>query len=322
MKKLALLLAVVLGAINVFGFEIEGIKYNVTSENNRTVEVAVGNRFLEGDVIIPERIQYNNKSYTVTTIAERAFAVGKITSISIPSTVTYIDKQAFTDCNITSLTIPSSVRRIGEGAFSNCLRLKNVKISRGVQKIDNYAFMNCRNIKKITIPTSVTSIGLNAFGECYSLGEINIPASLPKLNYNGAFESSVRIYIRIYQKESDLLEYVEESHTTKTVTDVVDKVDTMPSFVGGMDALARWLSTNRIYPEIAVENGIMGTPSVAFVVEVDGTLRDIKIYKGVDPVLDKEAVRLIHLMPKWIPATLNGKPVAKRIALSVPFELE
>lgn len=258
----------------------------------------------------------------VKIISDKAFfGCTKLSSLTIPNSVTSIGDMAFQDCALTSLIIPGSVRKLGDGAFAGCVKLEKVIISKGVKLIGGYAFKNCRKLGKITIPTSVTNIGLNAFELCLGLREINIPASLPKMNYNGAFDKYNRDYIHVYQNERDLLEYVEESHKTGTVTDVADKVDSMPSFVGGQEGLVRWLSANLIYPEKALEYGIMGTVVVSFVVEVDGTLRDIKVQKHSEPPFDKEALRLVHLMPKWIPATLNGKSVAKRIGLTVPFKL-
>lgn len=164
----------------------------------------------------------------VKIISDKAFfGCTKLSSLTIPNSVTSIGDMAFQDCALTSLIIPGSVRKLGDGAFAGCVKLEKVIISKGVKLIGGYAFKNCRKLGKITIPTSVTNIGLNAFELCLGLREINIPASLPKMNYNGAFDKYNRDYIHVYQNERDLLEHVEESHETRTVTDVSDKVDAM-----------------------------------------------------------------------------------------------
>lgn len=104
--------------------------------------------------------------------------------------------------------------------------------------------------------------------------------------------------------------------------EVVDNVDVNASFVGGTEALVRWLNANLKYPKIALDNGIMGMVGVSFVVGADGSIGEVKLANPVDPSLDKEAIRLVKSMPKWNPATLNGKPVAHRLKITVPFKFE
>ena len=91
----------------------------------------------------------------------------------------------------------------------------------------------------------------------------------------------------------------------------------MPLFPGGDAALLKFLSQNVKYPDIAVENGITGKVTVNFVVNKDGSVSDAKILRGVDPALDKEALRVIYSMPKWKPGKQSGKPV--RVSYSVPI---
>ncbi len=97
---------------------------------------------------------------------------------------------------------------------------------------------------------------------------------------------------------------------------------THPSFPGGVAELFKFLSSTIKYPVIAEKNGIHGRVVVGFVVDIDGTLTDIKVKKYVDPALDKEAVRVIKAMPKWIPGTKNGKPVRVEYMLPVTFRLD
>ncbi|GAD06266.1 energy transducer TonB [Porphyromonas crevioricanis] len=98
-------------------------------------------------------------------------------------------------------------------------------------------------------------------------------------------------------------------------------VEQQPEFPGGTAALMKWLSSNVRYPEIAIENNIQGRVIVSFVVEKDGSTTDVKVVRGVDPALDKEAVRLASSMPKWTPGKQRGKPVRTRFTLPVAFQL-
>ncbi|HOF98872.1 MAG TPA: energy transducer TonB [Paludibacteraceae bacterium] len=99
-------------------------------------------------------------------------------------------------------------------------------------------------------------------------------------------------------------------------------VETMPQFPGGEQALFKFLNENIKYPVIAQENGIQGRVICQFVVNTDGSIVDIQVVRGVDPSLDKEAVRVIQSMPKWIPGKQRGKPVRVRFTLPINFKLQ
>ena len=96
-----------------------------------------------------------------------------------------------------------------------------------------------------------------------------------------------------------------------------DEVEVKPSFPGGLTALTQWLNGNVNYPAKAAKDGVEGRVIVEFVVEKDGSINDVKVVQSVDPLLDKEAVRVVKSMPSWIPGKQNGKPV--RVTYSVPI---
>jgi len=99
-------------------------------------------------------------------------------------------------------------------------------------------------------------------------------------------------------------------------------IERMPSFPGGQTALSQFLEDNMKYPPAAEANGVQGTVQIGFFVEKDGTRRDIKVNKSVDPSLDKEAIRLVKSMPKWIPGKeKNGKLVVLPYVLPITFKL-
>jgi protein TonB len=99
-------------------------------------------------------------------------------------------------------------------------------------------------------------------------------------------------------------------------------VEEQPEFPGGQAALMKFLSDNIRYPVIAQENGIQGRVICSFVVEKDGSITDVQVVRGVDPSLDKEAVRVIQSMPKWKPGKQRGKPVRVRFTLPIVFRLQ
>lgn len=98
-----------------------------------------------------------------------------------------------------------------------------------------------------------------------------------------------------------------------------DYVWEKPSFPGGDDKLMRFINKERHYPEAAYKAGIQGRVTCSFIVNSDGAVSDIQVYKGVEPSLNEEAVRILSLMPRWSPGRINGMPVPVRVIRTVPF---
>ena len=100
-------------------------------------------------------------------------------------------------------------------------------------------------------------------------------------------------------------------------------VEENPQFPdGGTAGLLQYLGKNIKYPTIPQENGTQGRVTVQFVVNKDGSIVDVKVIRGVDPYLDKEAVRVISTMPKWIPGKQRGVPVRCKFTVPVTFKLQ
>ncbi|GAB6012340.1 energy transducer TonB [Viscerimonas tarda] len=98
-------------------------------------------------------------------------------------------------------------------------------------------------------------------------------------------------------------------------------VEQMPNFPGGMGELNKFIASNLKYPTIASENGISGRVIVRFVVGKEGKVSDIQIMRGLDASCDKEARRVVELMPKWIPGMQNGRAVPVYFTLPIIFKL-
>lgn len=103
--------------------------------------------------------------------------------------------------------------------------------------------------------------------------------------------------------------------------DVFTISEVAPAYPGGVNAMMKYLQKNIKYPTEAKEKGIKGTVFVEFVVEKNGTVDDVLVKKGVNSLLDKEAVRVVTGMPKWTPGKQNGNLVAVRYTLPVKFDL-
>ncbi len=102
---------------------------------------------------------------------------------------------------------------------------------------------------------------------------------------------------------------------------VFQVVETMPGFVGGENALREFLSKNIKYPALAKMNNIQGIVIVQFDVDKDGSIVNISVIRSVSPELDKEAIRVVRMMPKWNPGKQRGKPVKTKFTLPINFRL-
>lgn len=98
-------------------------------------------------------------------------------------------------------------------------------------------------------------------------------------------------------------------------------VQQIPVFPGGWSAFMQWLTKNLKYPKLAQQNKIQGMVVVSFIVNKDGSVADIKIATSVDPLLDREALRVMKMMPKWKPGMDHNKVCRTMIAVPVVFQL-
>ncbi len=192
--------------------EIGGICYNLV-EGTKEAEVTVNFNIYRGDITIPESVEYEGITYSVTSIGADAFyyCTG-LKSVTIPNSVKTIGESAFNGCknlssvtiangvtsigvaafqlctSLTSLTIPNSVTAIAEGAFQGCSGLQSIVVDKGntvydsredcnalIKTSDNKLITGCMNT---TIPNSITAIGSWAFFLCDGLTSINIPNSV------------------------------------------------------------------------------------------------------------------------------------------------
>jgi len=100
-------------------------------------------------------------------------------------------------------------------------------------------------------------------------------------------------------------------------------VEDMPTFQGqGIEAFRNYCQTNSKYPIIAQENGISGRVYISFVVDKDGSIANVQVVRGVDPALDKEAIRVVKSSPKWVPGKQRGRPVKVSFTIPILFQLQ
>ena len=109
----------------------------------------------------------------------------------------------------------------------------------------------------------------------------------------------------------------------KTSNDkVFEKVEDMPEFPGGEQAMMDFVAKNVQYPKEAMEKGISGRVFVSFIVEKDGSVSNVKVMRGIGGGCDEEAVRVISGLPKWKPGKQEGKPVRVSYQMPINFKLQ
>lgn len=131
------------------------------------------------------------------------------------------------------------------------------------------------------------------------------------------YDPNISSIIPAKSTSMSLQKVADSSLNSKSTEKTFDVVENMPSYPGGRNAMIAFFSSNMKYPEAAKKKGIHGRVIVNFVVDKDGSITEAKVVRSVDPLLDKEALRLVYSMPKWNPGTMDGKPV--RVRYSVPF---
>ncbi len=204
--------------LSVFHCSSWGLQYEILSDS--TVQVSKEPKMEDSDVIIPETIEIDGKTYTVVSIADYGFSsLSSLRSISIPSSVKSIGSYAFENCEglekaefasiealcniqfangsanplryahhlyisgeeVTDVDIPTSVTSIKDFAFNGCSGLTSVEIPNSVTSIGNAAFQLCIRLTSVEIPNSVTSIGEYAFYKCIGLTSVEIPNSVTSI---------------------------------------------------------------------------------------------------------------------------------------------
>ena len=122
------------------------------------------------------------------------------------------------------------------------------------------------------------------------------------------------------QEHKDVV-VVEEKKPEHDDNFVFEAVEQEAKFPGGDKALIEWLGNHTNYPQTALDNGVQGTVRVRFVVKKDGTIGDAKVLKPIDPALDKEALRVVKSLPKFIPGKMNGHAVNCYFTVPVRFRI-
>ena len=123
----------------------------------------------------------------------------------------------------------------------------------------------------------------------------------------------------------EIMDYIESAPEEETIEEEAipfQLVEEKPSFNGGdANEFSKWVNSRLVYPEIAKENGVQGRVTLQFTVNADGSVSNVKVLRGVDSSLDKEAVRVVASSPKWKPGKQRDRAVKVTYSFPVIFQL-
>ena len=173
-------------AADTLSFTIDGIQYTIDENDSTAVSVTgttgYGDKNNKKDLVLPETVEYNGVTYTVTSIGKGAFArKNGLNSIVIPNTVVLIAEGAFaSNWGLASIEIPASVVEIGTRAFEWAGNIAEVKFAANSQLkiLGTSAFSHAKGLKSIELPEGLTTIKNCAFADCNVLESVTIPASV------------------------------------------------------------------------------------------------------------------------------------------------
>lgn len=123
----------------------------------------------------------------------------------------------------------------------------------------------------------------------------------------------------------EIMDYIESAPEEETIEEEAipfQLVEEKPSFNGGdANEFSKWVNSRLVYPEIAKENGVQGRVTLQFTVNADGSVSNVKVLRGVDSSLDKEAVRVVSSSPRWKPGKQRDRAVKVTYTFPVIFQL-
>ena len=166
----------------------------------------------------------------------------------------------------------------------------------------------------------LTSISIILLIACNASSQ-TVPSS-KKDSCNNDVKEEAGVLLHPCEKDKIVIPYRPDYVEPVDENKVYDVVEEMPSFPDGDKAMHEYLRKNIQYSDEMEESCVQGRVIISFVVEKDGSLTDFKVVKSVDPAYDKEALRVVKSMPKWIPGSQNGVKVRVKYLVPVTFRLE
>lgn len=296
MKKIIILVLVQLLSIycRAYDFCEDGIYYNILSTSEMTIEVTYKDNVLlgsySGSITIPEIVNHNNESYTVTCIGYRAFSFcNRMTSINIPNTITQIKQYAFSSSGINNIIIPSSVVSIGSKAFDGCYSLTQLTIENSNETLEfeaggnsyYYEFENCplsevyigRNIayssvspffrmssiEKVLFGNGITTLNSKLFLGCGNIKYIRIPQNITSIE-TGVFSGCSSLKVVEFEDGDNPISFISSTNSPQFDGCSIDSV-----YLGrNISGEARWVFLRAFVSSVMVGEYVEAIPFSLF----------------------------------------------------------
>lgn len=187
MRKLLLLCVLTFSVyVSAYDFMVSGIRYNILSAENKTVEVTYDHQTgaahygeYEGNIVVPSEVTYNNITFKVTQIGNYAFKYcRKLKSVKVEEGVTSIGYEAISSGSVTKIHLPNSVNTISEWSLSGNWYLTSVHLPENIEVLPKYLFSVDKALKTVELPENIKEISLGCFDSCEGLISINIPSKV------------------------------------------------------------------------------------------------------------------------------------------------
>jgi TonB family protein len=213
----------------------------------------------------------------------------------------------------------------GDETFENFLKrksqqialLKNLSYGKTIELLIDIS--KTGEITKLDTPGTISPLDFEILKVLFDPAPVFAPATVENI----PVDSEMKLYLYFSEEGIRLISNRQDNvkSNIEGESGAYTNVEEMPEFPGGILAMRQFLAINVRYPVFAQVNGIQGKVYVTFVVQEDGSVSNINIAKGIHPVLDSEAIRVIKLMPNWTPGKQKGKPVKVSYTVPITFRI-
>lgn len=199
-----------------YDVEVDGICYGFMGSRRAYVTHhgewagnGVQGQTYSGDLVIPEQISYNGRTYTVFSVDENAFAGSEnLTSVSLPSTVRALSSCAFLGCtNLRQVTLPKGLLAISNCAFLGCSSLQQVTLPRHAEKVDSFTFYCCSSMTSVVLPHRIRTVRHGALEHLPAMTHLYSFASTPPVAEQKAFTLADQKHCTLHVPAESLSEY-------------------------------------------------------------------------------------------------------------------
>jgi protein TonB len=189
------------------------------------------------------------------------------------------------------------------------------------------------NINKTKVENDITAMNDNVVvdDDMVAITRPKTPEP-PKIQHNKQISSDIIKIVKIGGDDFKIIDEGGDPVEFDSIGEIEEPIvideppvvyaETMPEFPGGEKSLLKYIAENTKYPQLAIDNDVQGTVSIRFVVSKTGKVTNVEIFKGIDPLLDQEALRVVKSLPDFKPGMQGGRAVSVSMVIPIVFQLD